>query len=74
MFAWLGAIKSLGTIASLVGKWVGWKKDRNLMDAGAAREREKAKDDAIENALRARRAGRHIPDSVSKFDRDKDGE
>ena len=74
MFAWLGAIKSLGSIASFVGKWVGWKKDRNLMDAGAAREREKAKDEVLKSVDRANRAGRNVPDSVSKFDRHKDGE
>ena len=72
MFAWLGAIKSLGTIASLVGKWVGWKKDRNLMDAGASREREKAKDEVLKSVDRAARARRNVTERVRKFDRNAD--
>ena len=74
MFGWFtaawSALKGLGAIKGFIDM----RKNKSLMDAGAAKEREMAKDDAIEKALRARRAARHTPGSVSKFDRDKDGE
>ena len=65
MFAWLGAIKSLGTIASMVGKWVGWKKDRNLMDAGAARANEERNKEARDVEKRMDSVDRPASDDVT---------
>ena len=69
MFGWFtagwSALKGLGAIKSFIDG----RKNKALMGAGAAKEREKAKDDAIQNALRARRARRSNDDSVRRYDR-----
>lgn len=72
MFGWLSAgwaaLKGLGAISGLVA----WKKNRDLMNAGAAKEREKAKDEALKSIKRADRARRSDGDSVRRYDRDPD--
>lgn len=68
-FGWATAIwaglKGLGSISGLITM----KKNQDLIKAGEAKEREKAKDEAIESAMDAERSRRTITDSVRKFDR-----
>ena len=59
------ALKGLGAISGMVTM----KKNRDLMKAGEAKEREKAKDEAIESVMDAEHSRRNVTDSVRKFDR-----
>lgn len=65
-----GKLKAIGFIASLANTLAKSRERKRLMEAGAAQEREKAKDEHIETLGRAARAR---PDKrVRKFDRKDD--
>ena len=66
------SLKGLGSLASFGLKWVTMRKNKDLMDAGAAKERERAKDEALKSIKRAIRARRSDDDSVQRYDRDPD--
>ena len=72
MFGWFtagwSALKGLGAIKSFIDG----RKNKVLLDAGAAKERERAKDEALKNIKRAMRARRSDDDGVRRYDRDPD--
>lgn len=67
---WLGALKGLGSIASLAKKWLGMQRDSELRNEGARKERMKANEKSMESLRRA--ANTRVSKRVRKFDRNQD--